>query len=108
MSLRSLKEILIQNAIKKDISSKAFEFKEAEKAFSGHLRVTVKFVQGIDKENARIINDIIKNSNLKVKSLLQDEQIRVVSKDIDTLQQAITLLRSSDKIAIPLQFSNFR
>ena len=78
MSLRSLKEILIQNAIKKDISSKAFEFKEAEKAFSGHLRVTVKFVQGIDKENARIINDIIKNSNLKVKSLLQDEQIRVV------------------------------
>ena len=108
MSLRSLKEILIQNAIKKDISSKAFEFKEAEKAFSGHLRVTVKFVQGIDKENARIINDIIKTSNLKVRSLLQDEQIRVVSKDIDTLQQAITLLRSSDKIAIPLQFSNFR
>lgn len=108
MSLRSLKEILIQNAIKKDISSKAFEFKEAEKAFSGHLRVTVKFVQGIDKENARVINDLIKNSNLKVKSLLQDEQIRVVSKDIDTLQEAINLLRSSDKIAIPLQFSNFR
>lgn len=108
MSLRSLKEILIQNAIKKDISSKAFEFKEPEKAFSGHLRVTVKFVQGIDKENARIINDIIKNSGLKVKSLLQDEQIRVVSKDIDTLQEAITLLRSSDKIEIPLQFSNFR
>ena len=108
MSLRSLKEILIQNAIKKDISSQAFEFKDPEKAFSGHLRVTVKLVQGIDKENARIINDIIKNSNLKVKSLLQDEQIRVVSKDIDTLQEAITLLRSSDKIAIPLQFSNFR
>lgn len=108
MSLRSLKEILIQNAIKKDISSKAFEFKESEKAFSGHLRVTVNFVQGIDKENARIINNIIKESNIKVKSTVQDEQIRVVSKDIDTLQEAINLLRSSDKITIPLQFSNFR
>lgn len=108
MALKSLKEILSQNAIKKDISSKAFDYKEPEKAFSGHLRVTVDFVQGIDKDNARIINNIIKESNLKVKSLVQDEQIRVVSKDIDTLQEAMNLLRGNDKIIIPLQFSNFR
>lgn len=108
MSLRSLKEILIQNALKKDISSQAFEFKESEKAFSGHIRVTVVLVQGLDKENVKIINNIIKESNLKVKTTQQDDQIRVVSKDIDTLQQAINLLRSSDKITIPLQFNNFR
>lgn len=108
MSMRSLKEILMQNAIKKDISSQAFDFKEPEKAFSGHLRVTVTLVQGLDRENVKIINNLIKESNLKVKTAQQDDQIRVVSKDIDTLQQAINLLRSSDKITIPLQFNNFR
>jgi len=108
MSLRSLKEILVQNAIKKDIASSAFDFKEPEKAFSGHLWVTAALVQGIDKDNARLITNIIKDSNLKVKSNIQDEQIRVVSKDIDTLQQTMNLLRSDEKITIPLQFSNFR
>jgi len=108
ISLRSLKEIFLTCAMKKEISSKAFDFGASEKAFSGHIRVTVKFVQGIDKDNARIINNLIKDSGLKVKSIQQDEQIRVTSKDIDTLQDAINLLRSSDKITIPLQFSNFR
>ena len=108
MSLRSLKEILIQNAIKKEISSKAFEFKEPEKAFSGHLRVTVKFVQGIDKENASKINKIIKDGAFKVKTQIQDEQVRVTSKDIDTLQEVIAALRTDESIEIALQFTNYR
>lgn len=108
ISLRALKEIFTQNAIKKNISTKAFEEDKKENAFSGHIRLTIKVKNGIDKENASKISKIIKDSGLKVKSQIQDEQIRVTSKDIDTLQATMKLLQADESISIALQYSNFR
>ncbi len=108
LSLKSLKEIFIQNCIKKNISTKSFDFGQNEKAFSGHIRLQAKLKQGIDKESARIINNFIKEKAFKVKTLIQDEQIRVTGKDIDTLQEVIQALREYDKLEIALQFLNYR
>lgn len=107
MCMNSLKEIFIQAGIKKNISIKAYDFGKPEAAFSGHIRMTVKVKQGIDKESAKKINDIVKESGLKVKTQIQDDQIRATSKDIDTLQSLIKLLGSKE-LDIPLQFINFR
>ena len=54
------------------------------------------------------INKIIKDGAFKVKTQIQDEQVRVTSKDIDTLQEVITALRTDESIEIALQFTNYR
>ncbi len=108
MALTALKEIFVNGCIKKDIGTKAFEFGDKEAAFSGNIRMVVKVKQGIDKENAARINKIIKDEGYKVKTQIQDEQMRVTGKDLDTLQEVMGRLRREEAITVALQFTNYR
>ena len=63
--------------------------------------------QGVDKDNARSIVKLLKESKLKVQAQIQGEQVRVTGKKRDDLQQAMALLRDAD-LEIPLQYENFR
>jgi uncharacterized protein YajQ (UPF0234 family) len=64
--------------------------------------------QGIDRDNAKLIVNLIKDAKLKVQTQVQGEQVRVTGKKRDDLQEAIALLRRSESIKIPLNFTNFR
>jgi len=63
--------------------------------------------QGIDKELAKKITKLVKESKVKVQAAIQGEQVRVTGKNRDDLQQIIALLRESN-LGIPLQYVNFR
>jgi uncharacterized protein YajQ (UPF0234 family) len=63
--------------------------------------------QGIAIEKAREMVKKIKDSKLKVQASIQGDFVRVASKDRDTLQAAIKLLRDTD-FGIDLQFTNYR
>ena len=63
--------------------------------------------QGIDKELAKKIVKIVKDSKLKVQTAIQGEQVRISGKKRDDLQQVISLLREV-KLDLPLQYINFR
>ena len=63
--------------------------------------------QGIDKELARKITKIIKDSKLKVQSAVQGDQIRVTGKKRDDLQAIIAVIKEQ-KLGLPLQYINFR
>ncbi len=108
MALNSLKDIFSQAAIKRDVSTKAFEYAKPENASGGSIRSVATIKQGIDKENAKKISDLIKNSSYKVKSQIQDEQIRVSGKAKDDLQGVMSMLRSDENLDLALQFINFR
>ena len=70
-------------------------------------RQEISIRQGIDKELAKKITRIIKDSKLKVQSNIQGDQIRVSGKKRDDLQQVISILKNSG-IEVPLQYVNFR
>ncbi len=70
-------------------------------------RQPIKVRQGIDKELARKIIKLIKESKLKVQAQIQGDQVRVSGKKRDDLQQVIALLRAA-KLELPLQYINFR
>ena len=70
-------------------------------------RQTAELINGIDKENAKKITTAIKNAKLKVKTQIQDNQIRVTGKSRDDLQEVIQLLRKLP-LTIDLQFTNYR
>lgn len=70
-----------------------------------HQQVTVR--HGIDKEAARRIVKLVKDSKLKVQAAIQEDQVRVAGKKRDDLQTVIVLLRQAS-LDLPLQYINFR
>ncbi|MDP6936092.1 MAG: YajQ family cyclic di-GMP-binding protein [Candidatus Marinimicrobia bacterium] len=107
MKINAVKDILEKRAIGRGVSIKTFQFGEVEKASGKNVKQSVKLLQGISKDKAKTINKLIKDSNLKVQSQIQGEQIRVTGKKIDDLQAVISLL--NEKVSdIPLQYVNMK
>lgn len=107
MKLNAIKEMLIRNFIKRNISPKVLDFQKPEGTSQGHLKMNVNLQEGISKEKAKDIVKAIKNLKLKVQPSIQDEQVRVTGKKIDDLQEVIRHLKSKD-FGIPLQFVNMK
>jgi hypothetical protein len=63
--------------------------------------------QGIDKDLARKIVKMVKESKLKVQAAIQGDQVRITGKKRDDLQQVIAILKDA-KLELPLQYTNFR
>lgn len=107
MKLRNVFDILQEKMIKRSISVKSLEQGKIEHALGGAVKQEVTIRQGIDKEYAKKINTLIKNTKLKVNSQIQEDQLRVTGKNIDDLQNIISMLKSAD-LDIDLQYLNFR
>lgn len=107
MKLKAIQEIILTHLVRRKIEVKALTFSDPEGTSQGYLKCLGTFVQGIDKEVARNIVKIVKDSKLKVQAAIQDDQVRVTGKKIDDLQSVISLLRDGD-MEIPLQFVNMK
>lgn len=106
-SLKQGIDILQTKFIKRGISIKALKYNEAETASGGTLKQVIDLITGIDKENAKIITKMIKESKLKVSAQIQDEQVRVTGAKIDDLQAVIKLVRDAE-LKFPTQFVNMK
>ena len=107
MQREAIVDMLKNRSISRKVSIKIFDFKEEEKASGMTVRQFVHLKEGISKENAKVINKLIKSFKLKVQSQIQGEQIRVAAKKIDDLQHIIGKLKE-EKLSIPLQYINFK
>lgn len=105
--LQNVLDILQSKMAKRGISLKNLEYGKVEPAASSAVRQRIKVKQGIDQDNSKKINVLIRDSKLKVKSQIQGDQIRVTGKSKDDLQQVMQLLRKAD-LPLELQFVNFR
>lgn len=105
--LNAVIDILQTKMIKRGLSLKNVEYGKIEPASMGTVRQRLTLKQGIDQENSKKINILIRDSKLKVKSQIQGDQIRVTGKNKDDLQQIMQLLRKAD-LTLDLQFTNFK
>lgn len=92
---------------RRGIDIKALKVGEKEPAGGKTLRVKIELIQGIDKEKAKDIMKVIRDSKLKVQPSIVDEKVRVQSKSIDELQATMALVRQGT-FDIALQFNNMR
>ncbi|MEE9551470.1 MAG: YajQ family cyclic di-GMP-binding protein [Gammaproteobacteria bacterium] len=74
---------------------------------NNEARQIITIRQGIDKELAKKMTKLIKDSKVKVQSSIQGTQVRVTGKKRDDLQGIISMLEKSN-LGLPLQFVNFR
>lgn len=105
--LNAVVDILQTKMVKRGITLKNMDFGKVEPAALGTVRQRLGLRQGIDQENAKKINILIRDSKLKVKSTIQGDTIRVTGKSRDDLQQIIQLLRKAD-LPLDLQFNNLK
>jgi uncharacterized protein YajQ (UPF0234 family) len=104
--LKQVDEILKNKLAKRQIDIRSLNYKDPEiKLNEAKQEITV--VEGIDKELAKKITKLIKDSNIKVQAAIQGDAIRVTGKKRDDLQEVIAMLRQA-KLDLPLQFENFR
>lgn len=105
--LKNVIDILESKMIKRGISLKALQYGKVEPAAKDTVRQVVTLKQGISKEEAKKITQLIKDSKIKVQAQVQGDIIRVSGKSRDDLQNVIKLLKGQD-LDLELQFINYR
>jgi cyclic-di-GMP-binding protein len=105
--LESVIDILQMKFIKRGLSQKVMDFGKIEKASGGTVRQVISLVAGISTERAKKITIAIRDSKLKVKAQIQNDQVRVTAKSIDDLQAIIQLIKQLD-LDFPVQYVNMR
>ena len=105
--LKAVNDILQAKLVKRGVPLKALSYSPVEPAAGSTVRQKIKMQQGIPVEKAREIVKRIKDSKKKAQASIQGDTVRVSSKDRDTLQEIIALLKQSD-FGIDMQFTNYR
>ncbi len=89
--LQNVLDIMHAKMTKRGISIKNLEYSKVEPAAGSTVRQKISMKQGVDQENSKKINILIRDSKLKVKTQIQGDQIRVTGKSRDDLQAVIAL-----------------
>jgi uncharacterized protein YajQ (UPF0234 family) len=107
MRMKTIEGIIIGRMVKQALEPSCLDFGKELYASGNMVKKDIKVKQGIDKDTARKIVKIIKESGMKVQASIMDEQVRVTGKKIDDLQQIISVVKKSS-LDLPLQYENFR
>jgi len=99
-------DILRTKISKRGIDAGCLDFGTIQES-ANEVRQQVTVRQGIDKDLARKIVKIVKDTKLKVQSSIQGDQVRITGKKRDDLQSVIAILKKQD-LDLPLQYINFR
>ena len=101
-------QVLRERAARRQLSPKLFKAGDPKTVGKGRGQIEVQLNAGITDDIARDLRKRIQNVTAKVQVRIQGDQLRVVSKDKDTLQLVIKNLRDAEDIPVPLQFTNYR
>ncbi|MEI6524108.1 MAG: YajQ family cyclic di-GMP-binding protein [Bacteroidia bacterium] len=107
MRIEAIEDVLRSRMIKQKLDPLCLDFAKQRYASGNMMKKELKIKEGIDKENAKKIIKLIKDSKLKVEAQQMDEQVRVTGKKIDDLQAVMSIIRSAE-LEIPVQFTNFK
>ena len=106
-TIKAVTDILQAKFVKRGVSLKNLDFEKIEPAANSSVRQKIKLKQGVNSDAAKKIVAAIKDAKVKAQASIQGDTVRVSSKDRDTLQAIIALLRSKD-FGVDLQFTNYR
>ena len=98
--------ILNESLAKRSVDLKSLKPGEVEVA-TGSASQIMNLQEGIDKELAKKITALVKQSKSKVQASIQGDSVRITGKKRDDLQQIIQLVKDQN-FPVPLQYVNFR
>ena len=107
MKLKNILDIVENKLIKRNVPIKNLDHGKIESGLGGSVKQVITLKQGIDKDQAKKIINLIKETKLKVQAQIQEDQVRVSGKNRDDLQAVIAKLKGAD-LDLDLQFINYR
>lgn len=105
--LASIVDILQGKLIKRGLSLRCLELKDAQPGGAGAWRQSGKLVDGIPMDKAKQAVASIKEKKFKVTASIQGDCVRVTSKSRDELQAVMAHLKAMD-LGVDIQFTNFK
>ncbi|MGE8374530.1 MAG: YajQ family cyclic di-GMP-binding protein, partial [Diaphorobacter nitroreducens] len=105
--LQQVEDILRNKLTKRNVDVRFLDVQKPQKIGGDKLKQVVKVKNGIDSEQAKKIQRLIKDSKLKLQAAIQEDKVRVTGAKRDDLQAAMALIRK-DIADLPLTFDNFR
>jgi hypothetical protein len=106
--MKAALEILRGQLVKRNIGQRCIDPQKVEPSGNRMMKQLINIKNGIEKEKAKVINKIIKDSGLKVQSSILDDKIRITAKKIDDLQDVYQMLRANKDVDIELQMENMK
>jgi hypothetical protein len=111
MTLDATRDVLLQKAVRRQLSPKIFDYGKVEEASRGTVRQTAALRQGLSQDLCREITKLLRDRMPKLKTQIQGDAVRVTGKSKDELQSAIAILKKAEQERnwpVPLQFVNYR
>jgi uncharacterized protein YajQ (UPF0234 family) len=105
--LGQVRDVLTAKLAKRGVDVRCIDLGKPEKVSGNKLKQAVTVKTGVEAALAKKIQQLLKDSKLKVQASIQGDTVRVSGAKKDTLQDAIALVRKS-VTDFPLQFQNFR
>ncbi|MEE2984225.1 MAG: YajQ family cyclic di-GMP-binding protein [Pseudomonadota bacterium] len=104
--IKQIVDILQGRMTKRGIDIDCLDFQEVTES-NNEARQNVVVREGIEKDIARKMIKLIKDSKIKVQAQIQQNQLRVSGKKRDDLQNVIAELKAA-RLGLPVQYVNFR
>jgi uncharacterized protein YajQ (UPF0234 family) len=105
--LQQVMDLLVGKLAKRNVDVRFLDKGEVQKAGGDKVRQVVKVRSGIESEQAKKIQKLIKDSKAKVQASIQGDAVRVTGAKRDDLQATMALVRK-EMADLPLSFTNFR
>jgi len=108
VKIKAALDILRTRMAKRNLGMRSLEVGEIEPSADRLFKLEIKLRKGIDKEQGKIINKLVKESGVKVSSAYLDEKIRLTAKKIDDIQTVWALIRSHKDVTVDVQMENMK
>ena len=105
--LQQVLDVLLAKMAKRNVDVRFLDKGDVTKAGGDKVRQVVRVRSGVEADQAKKIQRVIKDSKLKVQAAIQGDSLRVTGAKRDDLQAAIALVRK-EMAELPLSFTNFR
>jgi uncharacterized protein YajQ (UPF0234 family) len=105
--LQQVLDILVAKMAKRNVDVRFLDKGDVQKMGGDKVRQVVKVRSGIETEQAKKLQRLIKDSKVKVQAAIQGDVVRVTGAKKDDLQATMSLVRK-EMAELPLSFTNFR
>jgi len=105
--LGQVRDVLTSKMAKRNVDVRFLDIGKIEKIGGDKVKQVIRVKKGIETEDAKKIQRLIKDSKIKVQASIQGDSLRVTGAKRDDLQATMAILRK-DVTDLPLEFNNFR
>ncbi|MHB1198074.1 MAG: YajQ family cyclic di-GMP-binding protein [Polaromonas sp.] len=105
--INQMSDILRGKLAKAGVDIRFLDVGKIEKIGGDKVKQVSKVRDGIETEQAKKIQQLIKGSKIRIQASIQEGKVRVTGAKRDDLQAAMALIRAEIK-ELPLSFDNFR